>query len=354
MKLENHLNVELLVSKTADMIDDSTFWKGNHFDSSRPYIGISIVAHPCSRYLWLNFRWFSFDLQEGRMLRLFRRGQREEEVVVEDLRDIGITLDHVLDKQLELDFGSHVKGHPDGLILSGVVEAPKAKHILEIKTHNNDSFQTLKKQGVKSAKPMHYGQMQCGMLGASILLGDKVERALYVAVNKNDDELYTERIRLDKPYAENLIKRGQDIATSDYMPSGCSTKADWWQCRMCRFHGFCHKKEEKLFPDINCRTCMHFTAEKDNTCTCACYGGAVLPLDVQRKGCECHVIHPDMVSWELIPEKSTRESAYYKIPGKSEVLNGWEGKSSKEIIASLGRGEDGTTGLSDESTTVNF
>ena len=346
-------DLDIRRSRTAELVDEMWFWKGND-GRPRPYIGVSIIGHPCSRYLWLNFRWFSYDIQEGRMLRLFRRGQREEQTVVYDLQDTGLILDYVLDYQLELDFGCHVKGHPDGIVFSGVPEAPKAMHTLEIKTHNLRSFNELEAKGVLLAKPMHFAQMQCEMLGADMKLPGKIERALYVAVCKDDDRMYTERIHLDREYAGRLIKRGQDIAISDYIPLPLSQKPDWWQCQNCRFHDFCHGG--KMLPETNCRTCIHFTAEKDGSCTCACYGGKAIPDEAQRNGCECHVFHKDMVpGWELIREKCTSDSACYRIPGLGDVLNGWEGYSSQDIRNAIEGGKDAPAErVPEESRSVCF
>ncbi len=352
--MELHLsNLDIYPSKVSELIDEYWWWHGND-GISRPYLGISIIGHPCTRYLWLNFRWFSYDFADGRMHRLFRRGHREEEIVVEDLQNAGMILEYVLDCQMEIDFGCHVMGHPDGLIVSGVPEAPKAMHTLEIKTHNRDHFNELVQKGVAAAKPMHYAQMQCEMLGADMKMPGKVERALYVAVCKDDDRMYTERIHLDRPYAQSLIKRGQDTATSDYIPLPISVKPDWWQCRFCRFHDFCHGGT--LIPDVNCRTCLHFTAEKDGRCTCACYGSNEIPLEAQRRGCSCHVFHPDMVpKWQMLQEKCTSDSACYRIPNIGEILNGWEGYSSLEIKKAIEGGQDAKfERVSEDSDSVSF
>lgn len=346
------INLDIHPSKLAEMIDEAWFWKGNT-GVLRPYLGISIIGHPCARYLWLSFRWFSPECIEGRMHRLFRRGQREESTVVDDLQLAGLSLEYVLDSQMEIDFGCHVMGHPDGIVLSGIPEAPKSIHALEIKTHSRKSFDELVEKGVENAKPMHYAQMQCEMLGADMKLPGKVERALYVAVCKDDDRMYTERVYLDRPYAESLINRGKEIAISDYIPLQLSSKPDWWQCRLCRFHGFCHGSE---LPYVNCRTCAHFTADKDGRCTCSCYDGKEIPIDNQRAGCRCHVFHPEMVKgWELIRERSTKDSACYRIPGIGEVINGWEGYPSQEIkkAAEGGNGAQ-LEGIPEESHTISF
>ena len=352
-ELHSCCNLEIYPSSVAEKIDEMWWWKDND-GILRPYLGISIIGHPCARYLWLNFRWFSYDLTEGRMHRLFRRGHREEETVTDDLQGIGMILEYILDTQMDIDFGMHVKGHPDGLILSGVPEAPKAMHTLEIKTHSKAHFDELVKKGVAQAKPMHWTQMQCEMLGASLKLGREVDRALYVAVCKDDDRMYTERAHLDRPFAEGAIRRGQNIATSDYMPAPISMKPDWWQCQYCRFRDLCHGGT--VLPDINCRTCVHFTAEKDGTCTCACYGGKVIPVEAQRKGCPCHAFHPDMVPrWKLVEERCTKDSACYLIPEIGEVMNGWEGYSSQEIRKAIEGGKgDKPQRIPEEGNTVDF
>ena len=347
------------ISTLSKTIDDLVWWDLQ--EPARAYLGISSIGEPCARKLWLSFRWFSFEDFDGRMLRLFRRGHREEETIVSDLRTAGVKISHVLDDQLTFDFGSHVMGHPDGLITEGVPEAPKTEHIAEFKTHNDASFRELKAKGVKEAKPMHWIQMQCGMLGATRHFGHQVNRALYVAVNKNDDELYTERVRLDEEVAKNAIQRGQRIATGDYIPPGISQRPDWWQCRCCRFHDFCHKegKKDRLLPEINCRTCAHFTAAKDGKCYCEMFGHSEIPVEAQRKEHYCHVFHPDMVGWPYVERLGTKDSVAYSIDQLSEdtVLNGADGYSSREIKVAIEGGATSAAGierLSEEDTEITF
>ena len=343
-----------------EAVDDAAFWKYSS-ELPRTYLGISIIGHPCTRYLWLSFRWFGHELFSGRMYRLFRRGKREEETIVEDLRSAGVEIEHVLDDQLTFEFGCHVIGHPDGFIRSGVPEAPKKEHVAEFKTHSSESFRTLVKEGVRSAKPMHWAQMQCGMIGASVHYGHQVDRALYVAVNKDTDEYYMERVRLDEAEAREIIRRGQDIATDDYIPIRLSSKPDWWQCKSCFFYGFCHGTAGKRpLPAISCRTCTHFTAGKDGKCYCALFGNAEIPAEAQRKAQYCHVFHPNMVpDWAIADRLSTETSRAYSIPelGDDIILNGADGYSSREIIKAIEGGAENAAGIeriSEENDTVSF
>lgn len=296
-------------------------------DRPRPHLGASQLGHPCDRWLWLSFRWAVQERFSGRMLRLFRRGQLEEETVVADLRAIGMDIRNTTGNQARVDFGSHVSGSMDGVIEYGIPEAPHKRHILEIKTHNKRSFDELVKKGVKDAKPQHYAQMQVYMLGA------KIDRALYVAVCKDDDRLYTERVRLAKLEAEPLVERGHRIATSDRMPEPVSADPTWYVCKMCAAHSICHGGEP--VQHVNCRTCAHSTAEPDSTWSCALHKAGNIPVDFQREGCESHVMHPDMVPWQLDGDASTEQVAVWVIDGK-RVKNGAPAPgvySSREVVA---------------------
>ena len=59
-------------------------------EKPRPHMGVSLLGHPCDRWLWLSFRWAIQEDFPGRILRLFRRGHHEENWIVQDLRAIGV------------------------------------------------------------------------------------------------------------------------------------------------------------------------------------------------------------------------------------------------------------------------
>jgi hypothetical protein len=291
-------------------------------EKPRPHMGCSLLGHPCDRWLWLSFRWAVREKFEGRMLRLFRRGHMEEATIIRDLRAIGID---IRSSQQRVAFGSHVSGSLDGVIQSGVPEAPNKRHVAEFKTHSKKSFDDLIKQGVEKSKPMHFIQMQVYMHGTGI------DRALYLAVCKDDDRIYTERVRYDKEVAEKAIERGQRIALADRMPEPLSADPSWYQCKFCPAHAFCHKAEPTKF--ANCRTCAHSTAMPDSTWRCERHEADNIPVDFQHNGCDDHIIHPDMVPWQMIPSDDGL-SVMWKI-GDRMIENGTgEGAyKSREIVA---------------------
>lgn len=295
-------------------------------DKPRHHLGASIIGHHCDRWLWLSFRWAVIEKFPGRIRRMFRRGHHEEGWIVADLKMIGIEIGSTQADQTFLRLGGHIGGSTDGIIKRGVPEAPNKRHVAEFKTHSKKSFDEVSSKGVQLSKPMHYTQMQIYMHGT------KIDRALYVAICKDDDRIYTERVRYDAAHAEKAIARGNRITTDDRLPPPCSTDPTWYQCRFCAGHEFCHKTNRTK--EVNCRTCALSTAKPDGTWTCERWSGAVIPNEPQYEGCDSHVLHPDLVPWKLIPGEADNE-AIYEIDGKP-VRNGEADAfvfSSKEILA---------------------
>lgn len=256
-------------------------------DKPRAHLGGSMLGHHCERWLWLSFRWFVMEQFPGRILRLFRRGHNEEATVVADLRAIGCNITEQMSDgtQWRVDFGNHVSGSIDGLITDGLPEAPKTKHLLEIKTHSKKSFDDLAKHGVKKSKPQHWAQMQVYMLGTG------VDRALYAAICKDDDRYYFERIEFNKKEAQALVDRGHRVVSSDRLPPPISTNPSWYQCKFCPAHALCHKGES--IQQTNCRTCGWSTALDNGTWRCEKHG-AEIPTKEQRNAHECHELHDDV------------------------------------------------------------
>lgn len=310
---------------TARAIDA---WHEAHREPPREHLGASVLGHACDRWLWLSFRWAVIEQPDGRVLRLFRRGRHEEATVIEDLRAIGVDVLANAGEQEKVHLGGHLGGSVDGIIRRGLPEAPKARHVLEIKTHGKKSFDALVRDGVEKAKPMHYVQVQVYMHGLGI------DRALYVAVCKDDDRMHIERVKLDREAAQKAIERGRRIVASERLPPPISTDPNrfWYQCKFCPAHDLCYGS--RLTREVNCRTCAHSTAKPDGTWRCEAHEADGIPAEFQRTGCEDHVLHPDLVPWEQ-GESDSRWIAVWMIDGKP-VRNGHGDArcyTSREIIA---------------------
>ena len=302
-------------------------WWEKQTEEPRPHLGASLLGHPCERWLWLSFRWAIREHFPGRMLRLFDRGKREEAVIVENLRRIGIDIHHTSADdggQLFVELAPHVGGSLDGIIESGVPGAEKTRHVAEFKTHNLKSFTELKQKGVFEAKRRHWCQMQCYMHGTGI------KRALYVAVCKDNDELYTERVEYNPEMAKYIIDRGARIALTERMPAPLSTDPSWYQCKMCAAWKFCHETHCIEADCVNCRTCAHVTPKPDGTWECENIPLFGMDAGEQLEGCTRHVLHPDLVPWCLLGDDEDRDGLY-EIDGKT-VVNGCGGVLSVNLL----------------------
>lgn len=290
----------------------------------RGHMGCSMLGHHCDRWLWLSFRWAVREEFPGRVLRLFRRGHNEEKTIISDLRNVGVDIrDTFNGRQRKVDFGAHVSGSIDGIIEKGLPEAPRTRHIAEFKTHSKKSFDDLVKNGVEKSKPMHYAQIQVYCHGTDI------KRGIYIAVCKDDDRMYVERIEYDRDVAVKYIERGRRLALDDRMPPPISTDPTWYQCKFCAAHSFCHEKKPTKF--ANCRTCAHSTPMADSTWRCERHEADGIPEEFQREGCDDNVLHPDLVPWEFEGSDDGLHVTWL-IDGR-KVLNGPNGYKSREIVA---------------------
>lgn len=300
-------------------------WRAKQTQEPREHLGASLIGHACDRHIWYSFRWAATPTWDGRMLRLFDRGKREEAVVAEELRGIGVEL-HTDEngKQIECrDEGGHFGGSVDG-IGRGFPEAPKTWAILEVKTHSAKSFTDLKKNGVGESKPAHYAQMQSymGLLG--------VERALYFAVNKDNDEIYTEWVHFDEDAFKAMQARARRIIDAGEPPAKLSEDPACWQCKGCHFFDLCHAQR---VADVSCRTCCHATPGENGAWRCAMHNKA-LDKAAQRTACESHLFIPPLVPFGTPVDGGENHVEYeHKETGK-RFINGPGHYPSTELAKS--------------------
>jgi len=240
----------------------------------RAHLGASIIGHPCSRYLWYSFHWVDAKPFDGRTLRLFASGYAEEPRFIADLDSIGI---HIMEGEHSFTgYKGHFRGTCDGLaVIDGV------KHLLEFKTHNSKSFKELEKKGMQEAKPMHYVQMQVYM-GCMHLT-----RGLYLAKNKDTDELYAEYVHFNEESFQHAYKKAMTIIDAEKAPDGI----DSFECNWCAFKEVC---QDGKITSRNCRTCAHSTPVEYGQWDCEKHQDKQ-PLSFQRIGCHLHLYNPCLI-----------------------------------------------------------
>lgn len=326
--------VEINLDSLAERI--YAHWKARgDGQSPRAHLGASICGKACAREVWQNFRWVALGGHPGRIYRLFDTGKREELRLIEDLKAIGI---EILGEQVtfESEFNPHLQCTVD-VIARGFDEAPEKKHVVSFKTVNRFTFGTLPKKGLEQVYPHYVSQLQLEMH----LSG--VDRGMFIAVCKDTDEIYTERVLYSPSSAGVLIERARQMVEGP-RPKRISDDPGAKECKFCSFWMVCHSGSPA---ERHCRTCQYAAAtgygQKRNW-RCARHQRDLSVAD-QLKGCEDYVCRDDLQREGLESsaegaqgvqttgednrdKKPTRRKRTKDPSGESEPLGGGEEKNS--------------------------
>lgn len=276
-------------------------------ESFRSHMGASLIGGECARAIWYGWRWVTKPKFSGRILRLFNRGHLEEARFIALLLmiDVQVYQQDAEGKQYRI---SHAEGHFGGSGDGVGINIPDFQvgqpALLEFKTHGEKSFFELagknwkdyveflknpktkfakfEGKGLREAKFEHYVQMQTYMRKMGLALG------LYVAVNKNTDEIYMEIVVLDEATADQFLDRGLKLVLMPDPPDKMNESPGFWKCRFCDHRPVCHLGAEA---EVNCRTCRYSQPVKDAQWICTKYD-QIISKELQLTGCQHYEKHP--------------------------------------------------------------
>lgn len=307
------LEMETVNAVYKTYVDNSTDWRRNH-------LGASVIGQECERKIWYGFRWCSKPSFDGRMLRLFQTGFNQEERLLADLKNAGITVydrDPETGDQIHFtDFGGHYAGSLDA-IGAGFIEAPQTHHVIECKSMNTKTFNQLKTKGVKLVKFEHWCQMQVYMGWAGL------DRAFYFAVCKETDELYAERVYIDPHTVDALRYKADRIVFANEPLHKITDNIDDFRCRYCDHKYTCH--DTKL-PEVNCRTCCFSDPIDDGLWKCNKFKNVIDPI-AQRNGCDYHAFIPALVPLAVVDADAVAGTVTYE----GDIVNGYGATLSRNL-----------------------
>ena len=251
------------------------------YDSGNSWrLGASKIGEPCSRKLWYGFRWVKQEKFDGRMQRLLNRGNHEEVRFIEWLRGIGCQVwdKDEQGKQFKI---SGAKGHFGGA-LDSVIKLPleydfNEPLLGEFKTNcTGAGFNKLCSSGVTVSKPLHFAQ--------ACIYGYKynLTHCVYLNLNKNDDDLHVEIVKLDFEEAKRLEAKAEKIIFSQNALEKISENANYQTCTTCNFKTVCHNKQGA---EKNCRSCVNASPVENAQWFCSVHGANV-PREFVAKGCD--------------------------------------------------------------------
>ncbi len=298
----------------AIMEDIDSYCETAYDDGHRHHLGASLIGHNCSRYLWGTFRWLLREKLDGRAQRLFNRGHREEARFIEWLEGIGCevyyedrdsdplyfveeSFKYFLASQLEKerdfvqelailiqkkgidkttenykrhilaakaqgiefkqyrisDINGHFGGSLDAIIILPARYGIAEPILGEFKTNGTGAgFNKLGSHGMPIAKPQHFSQTS--VYGFKGVYETKFKWCLYLNINKNDDSIHCELVKLDEKRGEQMIIKAERIITSQIPPPRISDNPTFQDCSWCHLKDICHKG---AIPEVNCRSCKH-------------------------------------------------------------------------------------------------
>ncbi len=290
-------------------------------------ISASALGTPCDRQLWLTLRWASdSEPFRGVQLRRFARGNEAETRVIGDLRRVANVqdVDPHTGRQHRFSLArGWIRGKADGIV-SGIPDAPKTVHVLEVKSTKAADWRAIKKHGLAAKKPEHWHQLHAGMAGLGY------DRGLYIAENADTSELLTERIRLDPEEAARQESRVERAVADHDMPLGMTGEANTEKqaekvqnsppCRFCNHKALCWSDG---WARRHCRSCLHFVFGEDANGHCARFDEPVTP-DQQRQGKDCpaHLYLPALVPGDQIDANPESETVTYRLRDGSEWVDG--------------------------------
>lgn len=254
----------------------------------RSHLGASIIGHECERYIWFAFRWMKIEFHKARMLRLFRRGHREEDFFFELLQGIGFHLQSVDIDGKQIRIASEIEGHFGGSVdaIGSLPEryrnAYKGPILVECKTANARQFADMQNLGIFKAKERYYKQ--------ACVYGYKmnIPYVLFVIVNKNTDEIMVELLELDLDLGKAEIDKAEKIINAYYPPPRLTNDPSYYKCGWCPMKGICHLDKPV---DKNCRSCRFAQPVADAQWFCHRWQ-QIIPKEAIIKGCE---------GWESLP-----------------------------------------------------
>jgi len=259
-------------------------------DGHRNHLGASLIGRECKRFLWYVFRWCHKEQFDGRMQRLFNRGHREEARFIEWLEGIGAKVWFENRDVAPNEKGEYpqyritgAKGHFGGS-LDAIIILPERYGISEpilgeFKTNGTGSgFDKLEKDGMAVAKAEHYAQTST--------YGKKYNfrYVLYMNINKNDDSIHVELVKLNHQLGEQMETKAELIIFSQVPPPRLSDNITFRSCAYCSMKEICHKG---AVVERNCRSCKNATPVENAQWFCSVHND-VIPKHIIPLACDSY------------------------------------------------------------------
>lgn len=287
-KLSLELAAAQVAKQTLNDFDSWSQWR--YQESYRKHLGVSLIGGDCMRLIQYVFRWAAKENFDGQKYRLFNRGHREEPMVFEMLRGTGWQVydkDPSTEKQYRMrGVAGHYGGSVDAVAIPperfGIGNVPI---LVSVKTSKAGSiFNKMRDEPINVSAPNYWAQENGYGYGFGI------NWAMWIIVNKNDDEIAVKIQKLDPNYGRQLEQKAERIVFADKPLERISKSPAMSTCTNCFFKEHCHKGKQT---DKNCRSCSQSVPMNEPAsngsgqwfCTNPKYN-AIIPEHIIMNGCD--------------------------------------------------------------------
>lgn len=213
-------------------------------EEPRNYIGASFIGHQCDRFIYYSYHNAPHAPIDWKGAFAIQNGHADEIVLANRLRMVeGIVLEteDLNGKQFGFSkFNGKYKGHYDGKI-TGLIQAPKTKHIWEAKSCNEKKFNNLKKcieekeekDSLEAWDKIFYAQ------AVVYMEEEKVERHYLTACMPGVRDIISVRTHRNSNYAKFLEAKAERIIETKSAPQRIGENRDFFVCKFCKFSDFC-------------------------------------------------------------------------------------------------------------------
>ena len=220
----------------------------------RNYLGASRLGVACERALQYEYAGAPVDPGRGfsgRILRVFEVGHVLEDLAVRWLRMAGFELHNQKANGGQFGFsvaGGRIKGHVDGIITAAPPELGLSFPMLfECKTMADKHWKACAKSGVAVTKPVYAAQMATYQAYMEPLIpGISANPALFTAINKNTQEIWSELVPFDGGLAQRMSDRAVRVIRAtevgEQLPR-IATEPGYYECKYCAWARRCWREQ---------------------------------------------------------------------------------------------------------------
>lgn len=231
------------ISGQIEALMDAALQAENAQQTKRTYLGASRLGASCERQLQYEFAHAPIAPDKGfsgRILRVFERGHRTEDMVIRWLRMAGFILKTENADGRQMGFsvaGGRLRGHVDGVLLGGP-EGFSYPAIWENKCLNSKSWKDLVKNKLAVSKPVYAAQL--ALYQSYLTLYE--HPALFTAINADTMEIYAELVPFDAALAQRMSDRGARVIKAteagDLLPRAFVDSGNY-ECKFCSWSDRC-------------------------------------------------------------------------------------------------------------------